>query len=155
MRSRVRASSFPPFKRSHLVWLFYSRVVAIGLLLHATQSFISFCFCKTFIHFASRYFGVPFALLTSAYAKSDSSFPPFKRSHLVWLFYSRVVAIGLLLHATQSFISFCFCKTFIHFASRYFGVPFALLTSAYAKSDSSFPPLKENLYGFFFNIFVI
>jgi len=54
-----------------------SQVLAIGLLLHATQSFILFCNRKIFIHYAPRHFGVPFAALTAAYAKSDSSFPPF------------------------------------------------------------------------------
>ena len=44
----------------------------IGLLLHATQSFATFCLRKISAHYAPRYFGVPFRYrFTSAYAKSS------------------------------------------------------------------------------------
>ena len=52
-------------------FLWWALEDCIGLLLHTTQSFVPFCFRKINTYFAPCYFGVTFASLTSAYAKSS------------------------------------------------------------------------------------
>jgi hypothetical protein len=118
----------------------------LGLLFHTFKSFILFCYRKMVIH----YFGATAssALLHSTQnpllnfqIRSVDFVNCYLSKTILNRFLGRVncathpLCLGLLLYTPQSFITFCYRKIYIHFASCFFEFRFAPL---YAKSAIKF-----------------
>ena len=93
----------------------------IGLLLHTTQSFTTFCLHKILVHYASCYFGVPFHFsLRKILRTHRNGFTPSSHTikntitNAIVFFMGRVMAVTLnLLRLRYKFI-FCTRQTTAH-----------------------------------------